>query len=156
MLDSPYGSIAPYPYTGRASKDGSTHPASEVTLVMSEPYSAPLRKVRPLRGQILVFRDKCKNKIGSLFVPQDSETWPPFGTVVDVGPPAVGPGGVDIPPDVKVGDRVLFSGKLKTPHAKRIRMPRALAPDVREGDPNGWERLVMLDAENILGIVEEE
>lgn len=104
--------------------------------------------VRPILDSVLVRRDPPRDKLGSglLFAIQGEEDWPPIGTVIAVGPGAYLADGTRVPLDVKVGDRVIFKSQPAS----------ALIPDSREGGREDWANLVMLDYENIHGLVEEE
>ena len=92
---------------------------------MSNAIQATL--VRPINDQVLVRQDPPKDKIGSFYVPQGKEEYPPLATVLAIGPGAVNDHGVRIPLDVKDGDRVLFKRRPGT----------ALVPDwsVRASSP---------------------
>lgn len=109
-------------------------------------YTIMGRNIRPLKDNVLVKQDPPKEKVGSLFVPQGSrDLYEDTGTVVAVGPGRISTGGEIIRPDVKIGDRVLF-----------VRQPgSALNPDTREGESE-WESLLMMKAENIIGVLEPE
>ena len=112
---------------------------------MSNAIQATL--VRPINDQVLVRQDPPKDKIGSFYVPQGKEEYPPLATVLAIGPGAVNDHGVRIPLDVKVGDRVLFKRRPGT----------ALVPDWREGDSlELGKNTLMLRESDIIGVVEEE
>ncbi len=104
-----------------------------------------MRNIFPVQNRVIVRQDPPKDKIGSFFVPQGKEDWGNLGTVVAVGPGLPGPDGVPVPPDVQVGDRVMF---VRTPST-------ALAPDSREG-ASEWDGLLSLREDAIIGVVTEE
>lgn len=95
------------------------------------------RTIKPLKGLVLVQQDPPKEKVGGIYLPQNSrDLYEDIGTVLGVGP------GVD---DLKVGDRVLFK-----------RQPgSALNPDTREGSGE-WDNLLMMKEENILAVITED
>lgn len=62
----------------------------------------------PLRDRILVNRDAVHQKVGSLFIPEACAQERPEGRVVAVGPGKIRLNGEYIPPEVKVGDHVVF------------------------------------------------
>jgi len=107
---------------------------------MQQTSQGPAGKLslRPLGDRILVRQESYKDQLASgLYIPQGSrEGFEDKGTVVAVG------SRVD---DIKAGDRVLFKRRADT----------ALVPDVREGDPNGWKDLLMLQPDDILAILED-
>lgn len=103
-------------------------------------------KITPIRDQILVRQDPPRDKIGSLYVPQGQEEYPPIATVLKVGPGLYGPDGARVPMDVKVGDRVMFKRRGST----------ALIPDSREGGREEWKNVLVLLESDIIGIVEDE
>lgn len=95
------------------------------------------RYIRPLKNKIIVQQDPPKEKVGSLFLPQNSrELYDDYGTVVAVGG--------DVKEDIKIGDRVLFQ-----------RQPgSALNPDKRDG-ASEWDNLLVLDENNIVAVITE-
>ncbi len=100
--------------------------------------------IRCLQDQVLVRQVAKKEKIGSLYVPQGSEQYPNEGTVLAVGPGKFYPGCASrIPPDVAVGDVVLFKRKPGS----------ALIADSREGGPAEFKDLIMLREDDLLVVV---
>ena len=106
------------------------------------------RTVRPIKDHVLIRQVEKVNKVGKLgliYAPDGSEEWPSIGVVEAVGPGHVVEGGAQIPPDVSVGDRVIF----------RRKPASALHPDVREFDSD-LEGMLMLPESYILAIVEDD
>ena len=67
-------------------------------------------KIRPLQDRIIVKRIKEEEKTkGGLFIPETAKEKPSEGEIVAVGKGKVLENGTVLPPDVKVGDRILFS-----------------------------------------------
>ena len=66
-------------------------------------------KVRPLQDRILVKRveEEAKTK-GGIIIPDSAKEKPQEGQVVAVGAGKVTDSGTRVPPEVKVGDRILF------------------------------------------------
>lgn len=98
-------------------------------------------KPRPIKHQVLVRQVPMKSvTAGGLHVPQGSEDWPAEAHVLAIGPAVQDP-------QFEVGDLVLFK-----------RQPdSALVPDSRDiGSPEEWRGLLMLDAENVLCVIEGE
>jgi len=66
-------------------------------------------KFRPLHDRVVVRRLESEEKTkGGIIIPDTAKEKPQEGEVVAVGPGARDDSGKVIPPDVKVGDRVLF------------------------------------------------
>jgi chaperonin GroES len=66
--------------------------------------------VRPLNDRVLVLRVEAEEKTaGGLIIPDTAKEKPQRGKVVAVGSGRVGDDGKRTPPEVKAGDRVLFS-----------------------------------------------
>ncbi len=67
-------------------------------------------KIRPLQDRILVKRleEETKTK-GGIIIPDTAKEKPVEGTIVAVGKGRVTDDGSVIPPELKEGDRVLFS-----------------------------------------------
>ena len=63
---------------------------------------------RMLRDRILVSRDAIHQKIGAIHIPQGAQEERPEGRVVAVGPGKLLIDGRFQPPDVKVGDHIVF------------------------------------------------
>ncbi len=101
--------------------------------------------IRPIRDQVLVHQDPKQEKVGSLYVPQGSENYPDYGTILAVGPGTVSQGGQFIELNVRVGERVLFKRRANT----------ALVPDAREDSGSEFKDLLMLRESDILAVVEE-
>jgi len=67
-------------------------------------------KIRPLQDRIIVKRIKEEEKTkGGLFIPETAKEKPSEGQIVAVGKGKILENGTLLPPDVKVGDRILFS-----------------------------------------------
>lgn len=67
-------------------------------------------KVRPLNDRILVKRlAEIEKTKGGIIIPDSAKEKPAEGEVVAVGPGKMDDKGKRIAPDLKVGDRVLFS-----------------------------------------------
>ena len=66
-------------------------------------------KIRPLHDRILVKREEEMDaKKGRIIIPDTAKEKPQEGEIVAVGPGARDDSGVLVPPDVKVGDRIIF------------------------------------------------
>ena len=66
-------------------------------------------KIRPLQDRIIVKRVKEEEKTkGGIIIPDTAKEKPIEGEVIAVGPGKILDDGKQKPPDVKVGDRVLF------------------------------------------------
>lgn len=67
-------------------------------------------KVRPLQDRIIVQRIEALQKTESgIYIPDTAKEKPQEGKVIAVGPGKLNDNGSKVAPDVKVGDRVLFS-----------------------------------------------
>nr|WP_330216760.1 co-chaperone GroES [Chrysiogenes arsenatis] len=67
-------------------------------------------KVRPLQDRIIVQRIEALQKTESgIYIPDTAKEKPQEGKVISVGPGKLNENGSKIAPDVKAGDRVLFS-----------------------------------------------
>jgi chaperonin GroES len=67
-------------------------------------------KIRPLNDRVLVLRvEKEEKSSGGIIIPDTAKEKPQEGKVVSVGPGKMADDGKRIPPEVKKGDRVLFS-----------------------------------------------
>ena len=65
--------------------------------------------LRPLRDRVLVKRtEEREQKVGSLYVPDTAREKPQHGEVVAVGAGKILEDGSRVPPDIRVGDVVLF------------------------------------------------
>ncbi|NIO09208.1 MAG: co-chaperone GroES [Deltaproteobacteria bacterium] len=92
--------------------------------------------VRPLHDRVIVKRiDEEETTKGGIIIPDTAKEKPQEGRVVSVGPGRREDGKL-IPPDVKAGDRILFSKYAGT-----------------ELKLNGEEHLIMRE-DDILGIIE--
>jgi chaperonin GroES len=66
--------------------------------------------IRPMNDRVLVLRVESEKKtVGGIFIPDTAKEKPQEGKVVAVGPGKVGDDGKRTVPDVKIGDRILFS-----------------------------------------------
>lgn len=67
-------------------------------------------KIRPLYDRVLLKRVKTEEKTkGGIIIPESGKEKPVEAKVIEVGPGKRGEDGAFIKPDVKKGDRVLFS-----------------------------------------------
>jgi chaperonin GroES len=67
-------------------------------------------KIKPLNDRVLVRRLAEEQKTaGGIIIPDTAKEKPQQGEVVAAGPGRMGDYGKRTPPEVKVGDRVLFS-----------------------------------------------
>lgn len=67
-------------------------------------------KVKPLNDRVLLLRLDAEQKSkGGIIIPDTAKEKPQEGKVVAVGPGKIGNDGKRILPEVKKGDRVLFS-----------------------------------------------
>jgi chaperonin GroES len=67
-------------------------------------------KIKPLNDRVLVLRVDPEPKTkGGIIIPDTAKEKPQEGKVVAVGPGKMGEDGNRIPPEVKPGDRILFS-----------------------------------------------
>jgi chaperonin GroES len=95
-------------------------------------------KIRPLNDRILVKRlAEVERTKGGIIIPDSAKEKPAEGEVVSVGPGKLDDSGKRVKPDVKKGDRVLFSKYGGT--------------DVKL---DGEEYLIMRE-DDILGVVEK-
>ena len=67
-------------------------------------------KIKPMNDRVLVLRVEGEKKTaGGIIIPDTAKEKPQEGKVVSVGPGKVDDNGKRAVPDVKAGDRVLFS-----------------------------------------------
>jgi len=67
-------------------------------------------KIKPLDDRVIVVRvDKEQKTSGGIIIPDTAKEKPQEGKVVAVGPGKRDEDGKRIPPEVKKGDRILFS-----------------------------------------------
>jgi len=67
-------------------------------------------KIRPLQDRIIVKRIKEEEKTkGGIIIPETAKEKPSEGEIVAIGKGKILENGTLLPPDVKVGDRILFS-----------------------------------------------
>jgi chaperonin GroES len=67
-------------------------------------------KIRPLHNRLIVKRvDEEEKTTGGIIIPDTAKEKPQQGNVIAVGPGKRDDKGKVIPPDVRAGDRVLFS-----------------------------------------------
>lgn len=67
-------------------------------------------KIKPMNDRLLVQRMEEEAKsTGGIIIPDTAKEKPQMGKVIAVGPGKVGDDGRRTPPDVKAGDRILFS-----------------------------------------------
>ena len=65
--------------------------------------------IRPLHDRVLIKRlEETENKQGSIIIPDSAKEKPQQGEVKGVGSGKLSEKGERIPPEVKVGDRILF------------------------------------------------
>lgn len=98
-----------------------------------------LAKVRPLRDKVVIKRiEEVEEKTpGGIIIPDTAKEKPQMGEVIAVGKGKILQDGKIIPPDVKVGDKVLFARYAGT-----------------EIKIDGQEYIIMSEDE-ILGIIEK-
>ena len=66
-------------------------------------------KIRPLHDRVLIRRlEEGESKTGSIIIPDSAKEKPQQGEVKGVGSGKLSPKGERFPPEVKVGDRILF------------------------------------------------
>ena len=95
-------------------------------------------KLRPLNDRVLVLRvDNEEKTSGGIIIPDTAKEKPQEGKIVAVGPGKRDDDGKRTPPEVKEGDRVLFSKYAGT-----------------EIKIDGVEHLIMRE-DDILGIIEK-
>ena len=94
-------------------------------------------KLRPLQDRILVQRveEETKTK-GGIIIPDTAKEKPAEGKVIAVGSGKVAEDGKRVPPEIKVGDRILF-GKYSGTEVKI----------------EGQEYLIMRE-DDVLGVIE--
>jgi chaperonin GroES len=67
-------------------------------------------KIKPLNDRVIVLRmEEEKKTAGGIIIPDTAKEKPQEGKVVAVGPGKRDEDGKRIPPEVKEGDRILFS-----------------------------------------------
>lgn len=67
-------------------------------------------KIKPLNDRVLILSvDEEQKTTGGIIIPDTAKEKPQEGKVAEVGPGIIGDNGKRIPPEVKKGDRVLFS-----------------------------------------------
>ena len=94
-------------------------------------------KIRPLQDRVIVKRIAEEEKTkGGIIIPDSAKENPQEGKIIAVGKGKMNDDGKVIPPQVKVGDRILF-GKYSGSEIKL----------------NGEEHLIMRE-EDILGVIE--
>ncbi|MEW6335396.1 MAG: co-chaperone GroES [Thermodesulfobacteriota bacterium] len=94
-------------------------------------------KVVPLHDRIVVSRIESEEKTrGGIIIPDTAKEKPQEGRIIAVGPGRKDKDGKRIPPDVKAGDRVLFTKWAGT-----------------EFTLDGEERMIMKE-DDILGVIE--
>jgi chaperonin GroES len=67
-------------------------------------------KIRPLNDRVIVKRvEEDQKTVGGIIIPDTAKEKPQEGKIVAVGPGKRDDDGQRIPPEVKQGDRILFS-----------------------------------------------
>ena len=95
-------------------------------------------KIRPLQDRVIVKRSEEEGKTkGGIIIPDTAKEKPGEGIVVAVGKGKTAKDGILIKPDVKAGDRILFTKY-----------------SGNEVKINGVEHLIMRE-DDILGIIEK-
>lgn len=97
--------------------------------------------MRATQGKILVRQDAPETRVGLIHVPNGSERWPNYGTILSLGV------GLE-DEEFRVGDRVAFR---RRPHGKN----GALDPDIRELQSDEFRDVLCLLPEDLLAIVTE-
>lgn len=64
--------------------------------------------IRALRGKLVVQREAAEETVGAIHIPTAARKKPLVGTILHVGPPLLTPQGVEIPPLLSPGERVVF------------------------------------------------
>ena len=94
-------------------------------------------KIRPLNDRVLVLRIEEEEKTaGGIIIPDTAKEKPQEGKIIAVGPGKRDKDGNLVPPDVKAGDRVLFTKWAGT-----------------EFKLDGQEHMIMKE-DDILGVIE--
>lgn len=65
-------------------------------------------KVRPILDRVIIDQDPAENKMGKFDLADTAKERPRQGTVVAIGPGAIGANGVRIPMMCEVGDKVQY------------------------------------------------
>lgn len=79
-----------------------------------------MKKVRPLGDRVIVKRDQSDEKTaGGLHIPESARSQEARGVVVEVGPGRFLENGMRVEPQVKKGDRVIFSKYAGQEHGQR-------------------------------------
>ncbi len=65
--------------------------------------------VKPLGHRVIIKRSESRKSTGGILLPDSSQEKPKIGDVIAVGPGEYNKQGVFEKPELKVGDRVLFS-----------------------------------------------
>jgi chaperonin GroES len=67
-------------------------------------------KLRPLRGKMVVLRDEAEDRTkGGIILPDSAKTTQGKGKIIALGLPALGKDDKELPCELEVGDRVMFS-----------------------------------------------
>ncbi|HZS07797.1 MAG TPA: co-chaperone GroES [Blastocatellia bacterium] len=68
-----------------------------------------MARLRPLHDRVVIKRiEEAEQKIGGLYIPDTAKEKPQEGEVIAVGEGRILDDGRRVPPELKVGDRVLF------------------------------------------------
>lgn len=68
-----------------------------------------MTKIKPLGNRILVKRSEAEQTKGGIYLPDSAQEKPKEGIVLAVGPGLPDNNGKITPPELKEGDRILFS-----------------------------------------------
>lgn len=94
-----------------------------------------MKKIKPLGNRVLVQRSKAQTTKGGILLPDSAQEKPKEGTVIAIGPGKTDDQGRLEQPQLKVGDRVLFSSYAGT--------------EVK-GDT---EEMIILSEDDVLGVL---
>ncbi len=97
-----------------------------------------MKNVKPLGNRILVRRSKAQATKGGILLPDSAQEKPKEGEVIAVGPGKIGEQGKLEVPQIKVGEKVLFSSYSGTE-----------VKDISEDD----EEFLILSEDDVLGVL---
>lgn len=103
-----------------------------------------MKFVKPLGNRVLIKRSKAQTTKGGILLPDSAQEKPKEGTVTAVGPGKLDENGKNIPLNIKIGDRVLFTSYAGT-EVKNVQCEGK--SDCEEGE------YLILSEDDILGIL---
>jgi chaperonin GroES len=68
-----------------------------------------MKFVKPLGNRVLIERSKAQTTKGGILLPDSAQEKPKEGTIIAVGQGKLDENGKNIPLNVKIGDRILFT-----------------------------------------------